>query len=265
MSDEWTVSASKVKAFDRCQEEFRLRYMEGHEERGPDNRYLRRGNAVHEAVERTLEELLDNDVDPTEGSDGLLSAKLISRYRKNGGQAGYELSDEFDEQVVGSLKTIARFLENEADGPIRGIEKEVEFGVDRDGIDRDFGGYMDLATADVIDWKTGKSEDKSFGEMVQGAIYMAGYAYEFGEPPERVIFAYVNPSGGTDHPKMREIDPGSEMWESTIDEAQKLLAAVRENEFDADPGPSKCHWCDFETFCTVSDVGAGGIDWWTYP
>jgi CRISPR/Cas system-associated exonuclease Cas4 (RecB family) len=256
MSDDWTVSASKIKSFTTCEEQFRLRYVEGHDEMGPPSRWIRRGNAVHEAVEAVLSE----GSDPNVGSDLLKGA-----YNANGGPEGYLLDDGFHEQVLGSLDAISRFLRKHADG-VRGVEVEVEFGVEHATVPRDFGGYMDLATESaVVDWKTGKSEGKEADEAIQGAVYMGGYAHEYGEPPEAIHFAYVNPDAGDDHPKTRTIEPDDDLWDEMIGKTRRLLDAVESGEFTADPGPSKCHFCDHSVFCSADPVGGGGIPWEVYP
>lgn len=256
MSDDWTISASKIKSFEECEEKFRLRYVEGYEEMGPPSRWIRRGNAVHEAIESVLTKASD----PSVGSDMLKAA-----YRDNGGQEGYTLDDGFHEQVLGSLDAASRFLRKHVD-EVRGVEVEVEFGVDRATVPRDFGGFMDVASESaVVDWKTGKSEGKEPDEAIQGAVYMGGYAYEYGEPPEAIHFVYVNPEADDDHPKIRTIEPDDELWDEMIGKARRLLMTYEEGNYTADPGPSKCHFCDHEVHCAYSPVGGGNIDWESYP
>lgn len=256
MSDDWTISASKIKSFEECEEQFRLRYVEGYEEMGPPNRWIRRGNAVHDAVE----DALTRSSDPSVGSDAL---KAI--YRANGGQSGYQLSDQLHDHVTASLEAISRYCRKHVD-EVRDVELEVEFGVDHATLTRDFGGYMDLATdTTVVDWKTGKSEGKEADEAIQGAVYMGGYAYEYGEPPERIQFVYCNPEAGDDHPKIRTIEPDDDLWAELLGKAKRLLAAHDAGEYTADPGPSKCHFCDYEVHCAYSPVGAGNVDWEVYP
>lgn len=253
---DWTLSASKIKSFEQCEEQFRLKYVEGYREMGPPNRYLRRGNAVHEAIE----DVLSKSSDPSVGSDILKAA-----YRNNGGQSGYLLDDGFHEQVLGSLEAASRFLRNHVD-EIRGVELEVEYGVRQPTITRDFGGFMDVATdSAVVDWKTGKSEGKEGDEAIQGAVYMGGYAYEYGEVPERIQFVYVNPEAEDGHPKIRTIEPDDDLWDEMIGKARRLLKAHEDDDYTATPGPSKCHFCDQEVHCAYSPVGAGNIDWESYP
>lgn len=255
MSDDWTLSASKLKSFDECEEKFRLGYIEGYDEMGPDNRWIRRGNAVHEAAESVLRE----SSDPSITSDVLKDA-----YRANGGQTAYKLSDDFHQQVLRSLETVARFCRDYVD-EIRDIEAEVEFGVNHATIPRDFGGFIDVASGtDVIDWKTGKSEGKDMDETIQGAVYMGGYTQLYGEPPEAVRFVYVNPEAGDDHPKVVTMRPDDDAWDAMIGRARSLMSAVQSDEYVPNPG-DPCTFCDYEVFCSYSPVGAGGIDWESYP
>ena len=256
MSDNWLVSASKLKLYQDCQEQFRLRYVEGYEERGPPSRWIRRGNAVHDAVEDVLSDCSANDV---------TSDKLKRAYRGNGWKDGYVLSEDFHEQVLDSLETVAHYI-GEHVGEIRGVECEIEYGIDRTNIDRNFGGFVDLMTdTSVVDWKTGKSEDKADKEALQGAVYMGGYAYEYGLLPDSVEFVYVNPDAGDEHPKVRSITPDSNLWNEMIQQAHQLLRSYQNDEYTADPGPSKCHWCDFEVHCGYSPVGVGNVPWGVYP
>lgn len=255
MTDDWTLSASKIKTAEECEERFRLRYVEGYEEMGPENRWLRRGNAVHEAIEAVLQDVSD----PSVGSSVLKAA-----YRRNGGQTGYALSDEFHSQVLDCLEAASRFLRKNVDD-VRGIEAEVEFAVDRTGITRDYGGFIDLASDSVVDWKTGKSEGKESHEAIQGAVYMGGYYDEYGEPPEAIQFVYLNPQAGDDHPMVRTIEPDDDVWDEMIRRSRDLLATVDTGQYEPTVSDDTCTFCDFEVHCSYSPVGAGDIPWSLYP
>lgn len=254
MIDDWTLSASKLKTFDRCQEQFRLEYLEGYRDFGPENRYIRRGNAVHDAIEDALRL---HDLDEID------SQLLKSAYRSRGGRVGYDLVEDDHDLVHDCLETAARFLAG-LDEEVLGVEMEVEFGVDQSGITRDFGGFIDVATdRSVIDWKTGG--DNGLDETLQGAVYMGGYAHEFGRPPERIVYAYLNPHKGDEFPKKREIDPSDDVWTTMLTHARNLLGSIETGEFDPTGLGEQCHWCDVEVFCEQSPVGAGGIDYEAYP
>ena len=251
MSDDWTLSASKLKQFARCPESFYHTYMMGRRGLVPENRYIRRGNAVHETLESVLR------ADPVWTDE--LSVQLKAAYHNFGGQDEWDLSDEDHRFVIECLEVAARYLVKLAP-EVRAVELEVEFGVSDPRIWRDFGGFVDLATdRGVLDWKTGKSEGKELDEALQGGVYMAGYAHEFGEVPEYVRFVYLKEE------TVRSVDPSDELWDTVIDHADRVLRAIERDEFPADPESSKCHWCDVEPFCSASPVGGGNVDWSEYP
>lgn len=252
MGDDWTISASKLKKHDECPKRFELAYVDGYRDFGPENRYIRRGNAVHEAIEKTLTEM---------GLTDNITSDLKAAYRGNGGHEAYGLTDEDHRFVLSCLQTAGRLLKRR-EPEIKAVELEVEFGVDRPTITRDFGGHIDLCTEDRIwDWKTGNSDGKQLKEALQGGVYMAGYTYHFGEPPEAIDFVYLKDG----EEKVRTIDASDDIWQKVLARARTLLADLEEGHFEADPKESKCHFCDVEVFCPASPVGAGAIDWRSYP
>lgn len=249
-----SLSASKLKQYDRCPEAFRLKYMEGREAEGGENHYLRRGNAVHEAIEDLLTEP-SADLADEEG----VQFALKRRYWDNGGQSGYDLSDENDEFVLDCLEVAGRFIAKK-DPEVLGVESEVPFGSTEVDHPPGFNGYIDVATeTEVWDWKTGSSSGKDLAETLQGAVYMAGYFHHVGRPPEAIHFVYLKEG------KVRSREPSDEMWSTVVSKAQTLLAAIEHDSYPAKPDDSKCYWCDFEVHCSASPVGGGGIDWESYP
>lgn len=252
MSDDWSISASKLKTYSACGRRFELRYLDGHDPMGTENKYLRRGNAVHETIEDGL----------NSSGASVTSDELVSLYLERGGKSGYNLSDEFHGQVLSSLKTAAEFLHANVDS-VRGVEERFEVG--HKTLSRGLSGFIDLTTPkQVVDWKTGKSEDKGSDEALQGAVYMAGYYHLYDEAPEDIRFVYLNPEP-EGNPCVSRYKPGDELWNNAMQVAHELTNRVENDTIQADPGPSKCHWCDFEVYCPDSPVGAGAIDWETYP
>lgn len=248
MSYDWTLSASKIKKYDRCPAAFEIEYLRGHRNTLAQNRYIRRGNVVHDTIERAFEAISEFEQSTT--------ASWL-KYNAETHEDWQTLVEEDRQHVLKCMETASRFLAKH-DPEVRGVEVEIEFGVR--GLDRAFGGYIDVATdADVWDWKTGKSKGKESDEAIQGAVYMGGYAHEYGEPPEAVRFIYLAES------TVRSIEPDDDLWDPMIERAERLLDAVEEDYFPADPGPSKCHFCDAEPWCSASPVGGGNIDWSAYP
>lgn len=247
------LSASKLKQFDRCPEAFRIGYIDRKPGEGGENYYIRRGNAVHEAIEDVLGEM-----DTLAGKDtDYLRHKFREQYRSNGGPDGYDLSDDNHQFVLDCLAVAARFAGGSEDALI-GIESKAPFRSAE--LDHDFTGYIDVATeTEVWDWKTGKSDGKDLQETLQGSVYMAGYYAHTGRIPEAIHFAYLKDE------VRHTLTPSDELWATVVDKASALLKAIDLNSFPADPGDSKCHWCDYEVHCTASSTGGGGIDWEAYP
>lgn len=246
------LSASKLKTFDRCPRAFDLNYIQQKQEEGGENHYIRRGNAVHEATEDVLAE---GTVDL--GDEDAVEFGLKRAYWDNGGQSGYDLTDEDDDFVLGCLSTAARFIASH-DPSVVSVEAEVPFRSEQ--LQHAFSGYVDVVTeTEVWDWKTGKSEGKNLDETLQGAVYMAGFYAHTGRIPEAIRFVYLKEE------KVRTREPSDEMWGEVLQKAESLLRAVEFGEFPADPGESKCHWCDYEIHCDASPVGLGGVQWESYP
>jgi hypothetical protein len=245
MSDDWTLSASKLKKYDKCPRRFELAYLEGFRGFGPENRYLRRGSAVHEAIETVL-----IGFDDRLGDERFVNERLKIYFSNH----DYGLSEDDREFVMDCFEVASSYLAKR-DPEVVAVEKEVEFGVQSLQVDRDFGGYIDLITpSTVVDWKTGNVDGKERDEMIQGAVYMAGFVNERGHPPEKVEFVYLKEE------KVRSVDPSDDVWDTMITVARRMLSDVESGDFEAKPSEDKCHFCDMEVFCDASPVGAGGIE-----
>lgn len=247
------LSASKLKTFDRCPEQFRLKYIERMEPAGKDTHYIRRGNAVHEALESMLKTTSRLD-DPD-----YVFTQAASAYRDNGGQQAYGLTDENHRFVLDCLRvagrTVAKF-----DPEVVSVEARLPFDVNDIDHAPGFDGYADVITeTEVWDWKTGSSEDKELDEVLQGATYMAGFTQHMGRPPESVRFFYLKDEVG------RSYEPSDEMFDTMREKAQALLRAADTSMFPAQPDDSKCYWCDFEVHCSASPTGGGDLTWRNYP
>lgn len=256
------LSASSLKTFEKCPERFRLKYLLQKPPEGGDtgNIFTRVGNAVHEPVENVLKRGLPLD------DQQLLADRFKAEYR----QGDWTFSD--DEEMPGNgtsdphrkvltcLDGAAKYLAKRVDdGDIRGVELPVHFMLDAAGVEHHTRGHMDIATDSVVDWKTGKSEGKQLDEVLQGAVYMAGYYAWFGEPPAEIHYVYL------DEGKVREIQPTDDVWQKLVAKARQLMTAVENDRFPGDTSGSNCYWCDYEVHCPDSEVGGGGIDWSTYP
>lgn len=248
------LSASKLKKFDGCPRAFDLRYLQRKEPVGSASRYIRRGNAVHEAIETALP-----NYDPESWDKDFTQFRFVQAYNENGGRTEYSLSDEDDQFVSDCLDKAAKFVVRQTPD-IVSVEASVPFHDSEIDHDEGFVGYIDVVTStEVWDWKTGKSEGKNLDETLQGAVYMAGYAAHMGRFPEKIHFIYLKEG------KVKTREPSDEMWGIVREKAQNLLTAIDMNQLPAKPDDSRCYWCDHEVHCDASQVGGGGIDWEAYP
>ena len=244
-------SASKLKAWERCPELFRLKYIERVDEVGEESHHLKIGNAVHESIEAVLR--AGHSLD----DQALLQDRLKAHYRDMDERD--ELDDEHHRTVLSCLDAAAKYLATRQP-TIRGIELPVYFETDVGDVQHPFSGYADLCSeAKVIDWKTGKSEGKGLDEALQGAVYMAGYLAYFDEAPEAIEYVYLKEG------KTRTLEPSDENWERMLEKAESVLQGVANDRYPAKVDDSKCYWCEYEPHCTASLCGAGNIDWEAYP
>lgn len=267
--EEHPVSASKLKTYEGCPYRFWLKYIKRMDPLGQDTYYLDIGNVVHYTIEEVLTEHME--------SEGSISPDPFLLYYPDVMKGDFrhvepdprqdfpiELDDEQEEIVIGCLSTAAKWL-GKQDFEIRGIEDEVDFRISRSDLDVPVTGYMDLTTEGsdgenkIVDWKTGKSEGKSMDEALQGATYMAGYYNLYGEEPDAIEYVYLKEE------KVRTLEPNDELWQTLLGKARTLMQAAEVGEFPAQPSSSNCHWCDYELHCDASPVGAGGVDWESYP
>lgn len=245
--DEYPLSASAVKKFKRCPEEFRLRYLEDKPSTKGESEYAQLGSAVHEVIERTINEnpeLLDR---PNQ-----LKEVMVGRYRER--ELQFDDSDLFD-TGLSCLNVASRYIVQRDVDQWRGVEQEFTFGLKRPDINHGFKGIMDIATErEIWDWKTGKNAYEE-DEIIQGMIYAMGYYDQFGEVPEKVRFVYLQKE------TERALDPDDENWQKMLDFARDVVDAKNSGEFEAKPDSGKCFWCGKEGWCDASPVGAGGIRW----
>jgi RecB family exonuclease len=246
------LSPSKIKAFGRCPEAFRLGYIEDYPEMGEDNRWIRRGNAVHEAIEDVaLNVQADWDAD-------YIEHKLRRAYEDNGDQEGYSLDDEDHEFVLDALAPASRYFEK-FDPRVVATEAEVEFTLKSAGNHR-FVGHIDMVGSQgVTDWKTGDPDGEEENEAIQGMIYALAFTVEMGYEPEYIRFAYLG-----DTTKVRSVEPSDTNYEVLLDKVGLMLQGIENDHYPPKP-PDPCYHCDYEVFCSASPVGGGGIDWEDYP
>ena len=244
--DEYPLSASAVKTFKNCPRQFELQYTENRPRISPSSDYGDLGSAVHEAIERVLQE--QNGVNVLDAQNQLESL-MFGEYRS----IEPDIPDSMFEDGLQYLEVAARYIAGRDVDTIRGEEQTFEVGME-DPVDVSFRGIMDVATErEVWDWKTGKIREEA--EMIQGMIYALGYYHVFGEVPDRIRFVYLKEE------KERKFKPTDENYQKMMKYVHNVIDAKESGEFIAKPDESKCYWCSMEGWCDASRVGAGGIDY----
>ena len=250
--DEYPLSASGVKSFKRCPQSFKLKYIDGLDGTKVVGDAAGLGSAVHEAIERVL---MENSIGKLSETPNQLKELMVGEYRA----IDPDVADDKYQLGLECLEVAARYTAMQGLESFQGIEQDFKFALAREDIDHSFRGLMDVATpSEVWDWKTGKNVYEE-DEIIQGMIYAMGYMHEFGHPPEKIRFVYLQKE------IERVIDPTDENWEKMLDTVRGVVQAKKSGEFPADPGSTKCYFCGREGFCSSAEggspVGAGGISW----
>lgn len=245
MSRDWNLSASKLKAHRKCPKQVWFRYVSDYDRDG-SNEYTAMGSRVHDSIEQFLKSAPDwNDQNATEST-------LKSLYAGLGDE--YPLPDKQHSQGEKCLTVAAKFLAKNTDATLRGIERRTEFHADR--IDEDFTAILDVATdSEIWDWKTGRiRDDTDVNETIQGAVYMAAYGVEYGEPPERIRFVYLKER------EVRSFTPSDDEWMRMMQYAKSLLRSVDNDDYEAKPG-DHCVWCAYEDVCEAARGSLNTVSW----
>jgi len=248
---QYPLSASGVKKFKRCPKEFELKYVLKKDGLSESSGYAKLGSAVHEAIERIL---MENSIARLSETPNQLKELMVGEYRA----IDPDIDDEKYNTGLSCLEVAARYTAMQGLDSFRGIEQDFKYALGREDINHSFRGLMDVATpTEVWDWKTGKNVYEE-NEIIQGMIYAMGYLDEFGVPPEKIRFVYLQKE------IERVIEPTDENWNIMLDRARDVVQAKESGEFPADPDGSKCFWCSREGYCDASEgspVGAGNISW----
>lgn len=246
------LSASQVKTASKCGLQYWYRYIEGAEATKADSDYITLGSRVHDAIEETLK----HDRCPPLGEEEMLRSAIQNTYRELDDE--YPLPNDLYSDGMDCCEKAAKYLaKREPD--LRGIEKFVEFEINRPDMETGVTGIMDICTqSEIWDWKTGRIRDETaHEEKIQGSLYMAAYYHEFDEEPEKIRFVYVKEG------KVRSLDPSDENWQYMIARAKKLLEMKESGEWPANPG-DHCYWCSYEFWCPAAPAGHGNVPYEEY-
>jgi len=247
-ADQYPLSASAVKKFKRCPMSFKLRYIDGHSGTKGSSKYAELGSAVHEAIERVL---LEDTINSLKEKPNQLRELMLGEYR----QIDPDIPNDAFNTGLECIEVAARYTAMQNVEEFNGVEREFEYTLARPDIDHGFHGIMDVNTdSEVWDWKTGKNVYEE-DEIIQGMIYAMGFMDEFGRPPEKIRFVYLQKE------IERVIEPTDENWQKMLDYVRDVVQAKQVEEFPADPDDGKCHFCGFQGFCPGTPNGAGQIEW----
>lgn len=235
------LSASAAKKFNKCNKQYWYKYVDQYDvpDAVTDQKYIFAGNAVHDVIEDMLKSG-EVDLDDEEAMHTYLQENVGSNY-----------PDDMEDTVETSLETAAKYISEYVD-EITSVEDRWE--MDYRGIN--IVGYADLIDGDtIVDWKTGRSEDKEVDEKIQAAFYIKLFEEEYGELPEMVDFAYLDEGQRSTHKRIT--DDGEVLWNSREntywDDVKKIISQIQYNhntdEWEANP-PEPCYWCDYKYACS---------------
>lgn len=247
---DYNLSASRIKTFEKCQEQYRLKYIEDREPTKKQKGYGILGGLVHEAIENVLTQ------NPLERNKDVLERQFRQEFFELEQTDEYDMSLISDKQRSDGLDTLpvaAKFISKQ-DFDLRGIEVRCYYDIDNAAVESTVLGYMDVCTQNEIwDWKTGRiRDDTGRDEVIQGSVYMAGYQQVYGEMPEVIRFVYIKEE------KVRTINAGEDEWVEMLDYASNLVEAQEKGEYEASPG-DKCYFCAYEGWCDAAEVGGGQL------
>lgn len=137
-------------------------------------------------------------------------------------------------------------LNNELDGAPFALERKFEVQLPSakltgriDRVDKSKSGLI------VIDYKTGKKDDKKLKKDLQLPIYSLACKDLFGEYPSKTMFMFLGE--GTTH----DDTPDPESLSETRNQIEEKVQAINESEFVATPG-SPCRTCGYARICPAS-------------
>lgn len=246
--EQYPLSASAVKSFKRCPKSFELHYIDGYDGTKGGSPYAELGSAVHEAIERVL---LEDTISSLSKQSNQLRELMLGQYR----EIDPEIEDEHFNTGLECLEVASRYTAMQGVDEFQGVEREFEFALARPDINHSFRGVMDVNTeSEVWDWKTGTNVYEE-DEIIQGMIYAMGFMDEYGYPPEKIRFVYIQKE------IERVIEPTDENWQKMLDYVRDVVQAKESGEFPAKPDDGKCHFCGYQGYCDSTPNGAGQLEW----
>ena len=186
------ISASSIDTYNRCPEQWRRRYVEGH--KIPPGIALIRGTAVHKGAEHNFKQKIESKVDlPKQEVIDVSCSTFEDVIRNEGLELTLDQRAEGRDKVIGKAKdsvaALTGLLSDEVAHDIQPVAVEEEIRIKLPNATRDLLGYLDIRTQDSIDdIKTaGKSKWASeAGTHTQFILYSLMYKAKTGTDPGRV-------------------------------------------------------------------------------
>ena len=243
------LSASGIKSFRECEKQFWYKYVSDVEP--PDEGEIEHfsiGNTIHDSLENVLQQPDVLELSETE---------LLERLRDEERSLDYNYEDS--EKVQTCLEFAAKYISGYVTN-IVSVEDRFEMNVN--GID--FVGYADLiADVDdrgeelsdvIIDWKTGKENDE-WKERIQGGMYVKMFHEIHGRWPDSIQFIYLNEGTRSVHNRINDGDVmwndyQNKYWEEIEGDISNISNSAFNDEWEAKPESSRCHFCSFKYACS---------------
>lgn len=247
---DYPFSASQGKVYDWCQLQYWFEYVSGYEPADVETRHMDLGNAVHEAIERTLENYTIDDF--------YNEARPAFYERAQHHDVPNDMMAKGEKCLKGANRVLTKLGKE-----VTHVEKEIEFTLG--GPDKPFSkkirSKLDIIADEneIWDWKTGRYGDDG-DEWVQATIYKAAFTNEFGYEPTNIRFIYLSERDDNGGVVWEAYDPTSEDLEKAANMIHSILQSFEEQEFKANPD-KPCRWCNYQLHCPYVDVSFADTSW----
>ncbi len=241
--DELTLSASSIKAYEKCPLQFKFEKIDRVPR--PSSIPASLGRVIHAVVEEVAKERSQGrSVTPEDGMKRF--AKMWSPGMQS--RAGEErITDRADTMIRTYLEWEER-SENElvdTEIPFSILIDDVKFNGRIDRLERNPGGRYE-----VVDFKSGKgvlSRPKAAGDP-QLNIYAKAVEKLKGELPAKVSLFYLE-SG-----KVVEYAVTKGSVDAATESIKEMIAKILSENFEPTPSYGVCNWCDYQSICDAKAV-----------
>lgn len=254
------LSASQVSMFQRCQEQYRRRYVLGQKER--PGAALVWGSADHYAHEQNFRQKITSGEDITAADVQLAFAEGFDRaVDRNGGESEVEWGDDKPGQLKDAGTRLVSVYHETVSPAVQPVAVEEKFEVEIPGVPVPVIGFMDVRTAaEGIERKTARSKPQGGKPKpewrIQGLLYqaVAMLPVDWHVSVKTKLPAVYTPAAEAG----LRLDPSPRMVAATsalvVNTARTIMATYREFGPDepwegAVTHPWSCDFCGFRSSC----------------